>query len=78
MNADEILADPSKGLDLPEGAVLTHIIVIAEYADPTAEEWPGRVRMASVSDDDCPPWTCTGMMRFAEFVQLKAKLADDE
>jgi len=77
MNADEILADPTLALDLPNGAILTHIVVIAEYADPSSDEWPGRVRMSSVSDDECSPWMCVGLVRFAELMQLKAKMDDD-
>jgi hypothetical protein len=77
MNADEILANITEALNLPAGAVPIHVIVIAEYADPSAEEWPGRTRLASASDDDCPPWSCVGMIRFAELMQLKVKMEDD-
>lgn len=70
MTVDEILADPIDGLNLPTGAIPLHIAVIVEYSEPGSDNFPARSRLALVADEDLPPWTEIGMLRFAEQMTL--------
>ena len=72
MTVDEILADPVAALGLPDGAIPLSIIVIAEYAEPGSDERPSARRLAMNTDDDMPPWTSIGMLRYAIQLELDA------
>lgn len=74
MTVDEILADPVAALDLPEGAIPLSVVLLVEYAEPGAPDFPGRRRLATITDDDMPPWTSMGVLRFA--LELEAQSID--
>lgn len=76
MTVDEILADPIEGLNLPSGSISLHITVIVEYSEPGSDNFLARSRLALVADEDLPPWTEIGMLRFAE--QMTLDDIDDE
>jgi hypothetical protein len=65
VTVDEMLADPLAALDLPDGAIPQHAILIVEYDDPGATERPGARRLAYVADNLMSPWLSLGMLRFA-------------
>ncbi len=67
---DEILADPVAALTLPDGAIPVSVVLLVEYAEPGATERPGARRLAWTSDDDLPPWTSIGMLRFAAEAEI--------
>lgn len=77
MNVDEIIADPLLALDLPIDAIPLSIVMLAEYAEPGSDESPSRRRLAVISDDDLPPWTALGMLRFACELEFDAIARDD-
>lgn len=66
MTVDEILADPIEALDLPEGSIPVGVVLLVEYANPGSDAWPTARRLAMMTDDNMPPWTAIGMMRFAQ------------
>lgn len=77
-NVEDIIKDVCKEADLPPGAIPLHIVVCIEYAEPGAESSPGRPRMAYVSDDDMPPWTCMGLLQFAYELEYRSIRREDE
>lgn len=78
MTVDEILADPIRGLDLPDGAIPSHVIVIVEYSEPGSDNDPTKARLAFVRDDDLPPWTADGMTRFVGRTQLDGIVSTED
>jgi hypothetical protein len=72
VGVDEILADPLAALELPDGS----IPVLVEFAEPAADVRPAARRLATCSDDNLPPWTSIGMLRFAEQLELDS-IGDD-
>jgi hypothetical protein len=70
VNVDEILADPHAALDIPDGCIPIHVVILCEYARPGAETRPSANGLATISDDDMPPWTSIGMLRFAAQLEL--------
>ena len=77
MNVDEILASPIDALDLPDGAIPLSVIMLVEYAEPGADESPSCRRLAVTSDEDLPPWTSVGMLRFACELEFNYATRDD-
>lgn len=69
-SVDEILASPLTAIELPPGAIPLHAVVIVEYAEPGSDNAPGRNRLGVISDDEMPPWSCIGMLRFAAELEL--------
>lgn len=67
---DEILANPVAALDLPKGSIPVSVIVLVEYVNPGSDNRPGARRLGTISDDDMPPWTSIGMLRFAAQLEL--------
>jgi hypothetical protein len=82
MTVDEIIAEPLKALGLPDGSIPLSILILCEYAEPGSDNRPSARRLATVSDDDMPPWTSIGMLRFATQLELDAvqdgRLGDEE
>jgi len=70
MNVDQILNDTLGALELPDGAIPVSVIVLCEYAEPGADNAPGRLRLAMCSDENMPPWTSLGMMRYATEIEI--------
>lgn len=75
---DEILADPLAALDLPSGSIPVSVIILAEYANPGSDNHPNRRRLAIISDDDLPPWTSIGMLRYAQQLEYDSVGDEDE
>ncbi len=67
---DEIIGDVLGAAELPAGSIPLHVIVIIEYANPGSDNAPGRARLCTLSDENLPPWTSIGMLRFAEQLEL--------
>lgn len=65
MNVDEILADPLGAIEVPEGGIPLHVIVLVEYANPGSADVPQRPRLGMISDDDLSNWGSLGMLGFA-------------
>lgn len=78
MNVDDVLADPSAALELPQGAVPVSVIVLAEYVEPGSSDRPGVRRLAVAADDDLAAWSALGMLRFALQLELNEVGAEDE
>lgn len=78
MTVDEIIADPLAALGLPAGAVPLSIIVLAEYAEPGSDVQPSARRLAMNTDDDMPPWTSIGMLRYAIQLELDQVERDED
>jgi len=78
MTVDEIIADPLGALNLPDGAIPVSIIVLMEYVEPGSDERPAARRLAMNTDDDMPPWTSIGMLRYAIQLEVDAVEPDDD
>jgi hypothetical protein len=65
VTVDEIIADPRSALELPDGSFPVSIIIAVEYMTPGSDDAPQRRRLAVVADDDLPPWTAIGMLRYS-------------
>lgn len=65
MSVDEILADLGAALDLADGQVPLHIIIVAEYLDPKTADGLTHTRIVSQKDDTLAPWTACGMLQWA-------------
>lgn len=76
MTVDEILADPIASLNLPDGAIPLSVILLVEYAEPGSDTRPSARRLAMNTDDDMPPWTSAGMLRYA--IELELRVARDD
>lgn len=67
-----MLADPIEGLDLPDGAIVTSMLVIVEYIEPDAVDSPNRTRLGYDASDGLSAWETMGMLRFAEQLEFHA------
>ena len=77
MTVDEVLANPAAAVELPDGAVPVHVLVIVEYAEPGSDNEPGIARLAVGVDDALPLHLALGMLHYAELVQLDESTVDD-
>ena len=77
MTVDEVLANPAAAVELPEGAVPTHVLVILEYLEPGSDDVPGVARIVVGVDDALPLHLFLGMLHYAELVQLDEQTVDD-
>lgn len=64
-SVDEILANPMKAIDIPDGAIPVHAIVIIEYANPGADYRPELGRLGWCADTTNSLWNELGMLEFA-------------
>lgn len=78
MTTDEILANPVLALALPEGSIPVSVMLLVEYVNPGSDNRPGARRLATISDDDMPPWTSIGMLRFAAQLELNDVTDEDD
>lgn len=76
-DVDELLRDPWGQLDLPEGAIVTHGIVMVQYLEPGSDNHPQRPRLAYTSDINMPPWIGMGMCSYGHELELQAMRKDD-
>lgn len=61
MTADELL---DQRVELPEGAVPVHAILVVEYLEPGADD-ASLARLDLFTDDTLPLWRGLGMLTYA-------------
>ncbi len=67
---DELLADPSACLELADDTIPCHAILIVEYVEPDSDDYPGRRRLAYITDEHMPPWLAIGMLKHASVLEV--------